>query len=67
MKIITIFLIAVSLSMDAFSLALIYGTQGIAKKRQTIIIIDSRSISFHNAINRCNNRKFNNKQNSNKY
>lgn len=66
LKIITIFLIAVSLSMDAFSLALIYGTQGIAK-RQTIIIIDSRSISFHNAINRCNNRKFNNKQNSNKY
>ena len=38
-----------------------------SKKRQTIIIIDSRSISFHNAINRCNNRKFNNKQNSNKY
>lgn len=37
MKIITIFLIAVSLSMDAFSLALIYGTQGINKKDKIIL------------------------------
>ena len=37
MKIITIFLIAVSLSMDAFSLALIYGTQGIAKKDKLLL------------------------------
>lgn len=37
MKIITIFLIAVSLSMDAFSLALIYGTQDINKKDKIIL------------------------------
>lgn len=37
MKIITIFLIAVSLSMDAFSLALIYGTQGITKKHKILL------------------------------
>lgn len=37
MKIITIFLIAVSLSMDAFSLALIYGTQGITKKDKLLL------------------------------
>ena len=37
MKIITIFLIAVSLSMDAFSLALIYGTQGITKKDKVLL------------------------------
>lgn len=37
MKVITIFLIAVSLSMDAFSLALIYGTQSISKKDKTLI------------------------------
>lgn len=37
LKIITIFLIAVSLSMDAFSLALIYGTQGIAKKDKLLL------------------------------
>lgn len=37
MKIVTIFLIAISLSMDAFSLSLIYGTQGI-KKREKIIL-----------------------------
>lgn len=37
MKIITIFLIAVSLSMDAFSLALIYGTQGIKRKDKIIL------------------------------
>ncbi len=37
LKILTIFLIAVSLSMDAFSLALIYGTQGINKKNKFIL------------------------------
>jgi putative Mn2+ efflux pump MntP len=37
LKIITIFLIAVSLSMDAFSLALIYGTQGITKKDKLLL------------------------------
>lgn len=39
MKIITIILIAVSLSMDAFSLALIYGTQKITKKHKLILSI----------------------------
>lgn len=39
MKIITIILIAVSLSMDAFSLALIYGTQGINKKHKVLLSI----------------------------
>ena len=39
MKIITIILIAISLSMDAFSLALIYGTQGISKKDKIILAI----------------------------
>lgn len=39
MKIITIILIAISLSMDAFSLALIYGTQGITKKHKIILAI----------------------------
>lgn len=37
LKIITIILIAVSLSMDAFSLALIYGTQGITKKHKILL------------------------------
>lgn len=37
MKIITIILIAVSLSMDAFSLALIYGTQDITKKGKILL------------------------------
>ena len=37
MKIITIILIAISLSMDAFSLALIYGTQGIPKKHKLLL------------------------------
>ena len=37
MKLITIILIAVSLSMDAFSLALIYGTQGIKKLGKIIL------------------------------
>ena len=39
MKIITIILIAISLSMDAFSLALIYGTQGINKKHKVLLSI----------------------------
>ena len=39
LKIITIFLIAVSLSMDAFSLALIYGTQAISKKGKILLSI----------------------------
>lgn len=39
MKIITIILIAVSLSMDAFSLALIYGTQKITNKHKLILSI----------------------------
>ena len=39
MKIVTIFLIALSLSMDAFSLALIYGTQGISKRDKIILAI----------------------------
>lgn len=33
----TIILIAISLSMDAFSLALIYGTQGITKKHKLLL------------------------------
>ena len=37
LKIITIILIAISLSMDAFSLALIYGTQGIPKKHKLLL------------------------------
>lgn len=37
MKILTIILIAVSLSMDAFSLALIYGTSGITKRDKIIL------------------------------
>lgn len=37
MKIITIFLIAVSLSMDAFSLALLYGIQKITKKDKVLL------------------------------
>lgn len=37
MEIITIFLIAISLSMDAFSLALIYGTKGINSKDKKIL------------------------------
>lgn len=39
MKFLTIFLIAISLSMDAFSLALIYGTQGINKKDKKILSV----------------------------
>ena len=39
MKIVTIFLIALSLSIDAFSLALIYGTQGISKRDKIILAI----------------------------
>ena len=35
----TFFLIAVSLSMDAFSLAIIYGTYGISVKKQIILSI----------------------------
>lgn len=37
LEILTIFLIAVSLSMDAFSLSLIYGTQGINKKNKILL------------------------------
>ena len=37
MKILTVFLIAVSLSMDAFSLALIYGTTGLNRKNKIIL------------------------------
>lgn len=37
MKIITIILIAISLSMDAFSLSLIYGTQKITKKQKQLL------------------------------
>lgn len=39
MNIITIIIIAISLSMDAFSLALIYGTQGICKKDKLLLSI----------------------------
>lgn len=39
MKIITIILIAISLSMDAFSLSLLYGTEGIKKKDKLILSI----------------------------
>lgn len=35
--ILTCFLIAVSLSMDAFSLALIYGTYGLSKKNEVLL------------------------------
>ncbi|MGM9882201.1 MAG: manganese efflux pump MntP family protein [Bacilli bacterium] len=37
MELITIFLIAISLSMDAFSLALIYGTKGINNRDKKIL------------------------------
>lgn len=37
MKVLTLFLIAISLSMDAFSLSLLYGTQGINKKDKIIL------------------------------
>lgn len=37
MKLLEVFLIAISLSMDAFSLALIYGTQQISKKGKIIL------------------------------
>ena len=39
MNIITVFLIAVSLSMDAFSLSLVYGTGGIDKKDKILLSI----------------------------
>lgn len=39
MKLLTIIIIAVSLSMDAFSLSLIYGTQGIKKNHKIILSI----------------------------
>lgn len=39
LKIITIILIAVSLSMDAFSLSLLYGTEGISKKDKLLLSI----------------------------
>lgn len=39
MKLLEVFLIAISLSMDAFSLALIYGTQNINKKDKIIIAL----------------------------
>ena len=39
MKIVTILLIAISLSMDAFSLALIYGTEGINKKNKILLSV----------------------------
>lgn len=39
MKTATIFLIAISLSMDAFSLALIYGTQGIKKNHKILLSV----------------------------
>lgn len=37
MKILTIIIIAISLSMDAFSLSLVYATQGITKKNKLIL------------------------------
>ena len=39
MNILTIILIAVSLSMDAFSLAMLYGTEGIKRKDKLILSI----------------------------
>lgn len=39
MKILTIILIAISLSMDAFSLAMLYGTEGIKRKDKLILSI----------------------------
>lgn len=39
MKILTIVLIAISLSMDAFSLAMLYGTEGIKRKDKLILSI----------------------------
>lgn len=39
MKILTIFLIAISLSMDAFSLSLLYGTEGINRKDKVLLSI----------------------------
>lgn len=37
MKILTIVLVAISLSMDAFSLSLLYGTEGLNKKNKLLI------------------------------
>lgn len=37
LKVLTLFLIAISLSMDAFSLSLLYGTEGINKKNKLIL------------------------------
>ena len=39
MNIITIILIAISLSMDAFSLSLIYGTEGIKKRNKVMLSV----------------------------
>ena len=39
LKIITLIVISISLSMDAFSLALIYGTQGINKKNKILLSV----------------------------
>ena len=39
MEILTIVLIAISLSMDAFSLALLYGTGGVKKKEKIILSV----------------------------
>ena len=38
MELLLVFLVAVSLSMDAFSLSLIYGTLGIPKKQIYLLI-----------------------------
>ena len=46
MKILTIFLIAISLSMDAFSLSLLYGTEGISKKDKVLLSIIVGSYHF---------------------
>ena len=39
LKLITILLIAISLSMDAFSLSLLYGTEGVKKNQKIILSI----------------------------
>ena len=46
MPIIAIFLIAVSLSMDAFSLSLAYGTLGLSSKNNCIISISVGILHF---------------------
>ena len=51
MNIILIFIIAVSLSMDAFSLALIYGTQHISNRNKILLLIAFAVITLSYRVN----------------